>query len=599
MAKKQTRLLLVVSALGIAILAAAGVALFFLLQSDAPAFGPSEPEWLRVKVGGSLQESPRDEALLVDPLDMPPLTTELTRALRHAAEDDSVEGVYVELRGLSAGWASVQELRSALASVVAADKPCVVWADVLTTKEYVLASPCEIHLMPAGLIFVEGLATTKMYYAETFERYGVSANFEHVGDFKSAVEPYERTEPSEAAQAADDALLDSLYDQVLALIAEGRGVDLSVAVGWLEDPPMTPAAALEAGMIDQLAYQDETRRALGRTDADPEADEEADDLSPVKPMSRYLRSLREDWRSGGAKVAVIYAEGAIVSGKSETSLFGGQSIGDRTVIKQLRKARKDDRVKAVVLRVSSPGGSGSASDAMWREIIRTKEKKPLVVSMGDYAASGGYYMSMSADRIFASPGTITGSIGVFGGKLNMAGVYESFGVHLHHSQRGPYALMLSGTKDFDEQERLKFKEFLAGFYEVFTTKAAEGRGMAIEDLEAVAQGRVWTGEQALEHGLVDELGGLDDAVAYAAQMADLGDDYGLMRVPERRTMLEQLLEDLQDPTPDANASAELADAVLGGVGHAQRDVLGRLIILDRVLEDGGVAAMLPGDLRVE
>ena len=252
MAKKQTRLLLIVALLGGVILIAGTVALVLLFQSDLPSLD-GKPRWLKARIAGQFIEAPGSDALLVDPLDLPPLTTELTATIRAAAHDDDIEGLYVELGPIGSGWAAVQEVHSALLEVREAGKPCVVWADTLTSKEFVLASPCTIHLAPAGLIFVEGLTTTRMYYAETFERYGVSANFAHVGDFKSAVEPYERTGPSEAAQAANDALLDSIYGQMLDTIADGRGVERAVAEAWLEDPPMTPALALEAGMVDCAA----------------------------------------------------------------------------------------------------------------------------------------------------------------------------------------------------------------------------------------------------------------------------------------------------------------------------------------------------------
>jgi protease-4 len=607
-AKNQTRLLLSVAALGAFIMVASTIALVLLMQSDLPSLD-GKPRWLKARIAGQLAEAPGNEALLVDPLDLPPLTSELTASLREAATDDSIRGVYLEVGPIGGGWAAVQEIRDALLVVRDAGKPCVVWADTLTTKEYVLASPCTIHLAPAGLVFVEGLSTTRMYYAETFERYGVSANFAHVGDFKSAVEPYERTGPSEAAQAANDALLDSIYAQMIATIADGRGVEPSVAEGWLNDPPMTPGGALAAGMVDHLSYADEARHSLLALQADDSGEEEdgttatedatttdtteeADKEPEFKALSDYLRTRRQEWKQGSDKVAVIYAEGTIVSGKSNQDMFGSSYIGDRTVVAQLKKVREDDSVKAVVLRVNSPGGSGSASDAMWREIVRTRDAKPLIVSQGDYAASGGYYMSMAADRIFASPGTITGSIGVFGGKMNLAGVYESFGVHLHTDQRGRYASMLSSTKDFDEAERAKFQSFLGGFYEIFTTKAAEGRGMTVEDIHAVAQGRVWTGEQALGHGLIDELGGLDAAVAYAATAAEL-DSYALVRYPERRSFMDQLIEELTDPNPGADARLAEALAPMRGLGGTES--IAGLVRLRRVLADGGAAMLLPGD----
>ncbi len=594
MARSQTRLLLVVTAIGLAIAAASVVAVVLLMQSGPPTLS-DEPEWLELRIAGSLGESPGSEALLVDPVDMPPLVTELSRSIRDAAADDEIAGLYLKLGATNLGWANTDELRRAILDFQAAGKPCVAWTEQLTTKDYLLASACEtVHLAPAGAVLVTGLATTRMYYAETFERYGVSANFEHVGDFKSAVEPYERTGPSPAAQEANDFLLDGLYGVLVDGIAEGRKVERSVAEGWLNDPPITPDAALAAGMVDHLSYADEAKASLG------------DDVD-TRGQKAWLRDRRQAWKSGAKKVAVIYTEGAIIDGSSSQDMFGSRYIGHRTVVSQLRKARKDDDVAAVVLRVSSPGGSGSASDAIWREVVRTRDEKPVVVSMGDYAASGGYYISMAANHIYAEPGTLTGSIGVFGGKMNLAGVYQDFGVHLHTDQRGDYANLLSGTSDFSEAERVKFKAFLAGFYDIFITKAAEGRDMDKEALHAVAQGRVWTGAQALDKGLVDELGGLDDAIAKAASLASV-EDYGIQRIPERKGLIDQLMEELGNTGDDEESvQSALPDSALAGVAAAQlsalpagaRTSLAGLSRLERVLGGNGVAAMLPGDLDLQ
>jgi protease-4 len=584
-ARSQTRLLLVVTAIGFLIATAAVVAVVLLAQSGPPSLS-DEPEWLELRLAGSIDESPGAEALLVDPADMPPLVTELTRAIRDAAESDEIAGIYVKVGPNNLGWANTQELQRALLEFQAAGKPCVAWTEQLTTKDYLLASACEtVHLAPAGVVLVTGLATTRMYYAETFERYGISANFEHVGDFKSAVEPYERTSPSEAAQEANDYLLDGLYSVLIDGVAEGRRVEPEVAQGWLDDPPITPAMALEAGMVDALSYADEARDSLG------------EDLT-LRKQKDWLRERRSDWSGVGKGIAVIYAEGAIIDGKSSQDFFGSRYIGHRTVVSQLRKARQDEDVAAVVLRVNSPGGSGSASDAIWREVVRTKAEKPVVVSMGDYAASGGYYISMAADHIYAEPGTLTGSIGVFGGKLNMAGLYEEFGVHLHTDQRGAYANMLSGTSDFNEAEREKFRAFLAGFYDVFITKAAEGREMDKEALHAVAQGRVWTGAQALERDLVDELGGLDHAIAKAASLAEL-ESYAIERVPQRKGLVDQIMEELSNPGgDDESLQSRWLRSASPPLPRGAQDSLSGLVRLETVLAGTSVVAMLPGDLSV-
>ena len=272
-----------------------------------------------------------------------------------------------------------------------------------------------MHAPPTAITLVNGLSVTRSYYAEAFERYGVSANFEHVGDFKTAVEPYERTGPSEAAQEASGAMLDSLYGQLISGIADGRRVTVEKAQGWLDDPPLTAQAAFDRGMLDGLSYREDVTESLIEGD--------------LLTMGSYLQDLRREWNRRTARIAVLHAEGAIVGGSSDQDVFGSAYVGDRTLVRQLKEIREDEDIAAVVLRVNSPGGSGSASDAIWNAVRLTREEKPVVVSMGDYAASGGYYISMGSDWIVAEPGTLTGSIGVFGGKLNFAGALEEFGIY--------------------------------------------------------------------------------------------------------------------------------------------------------------------------
>jgi protease IV len=581
MARKGTRLLLWVTALGLLILVAGGVAAFLLLGDGAPKLAQQE-RWLHLRPSASIADAPGNEGLLMDPADMPPLTTELSRALREAAADPTVTGLFLEVTPLGLGWAQVEELRDALGAFKTAGKPCVAWADALTNKEYYLASACgEIHLAPAGLTLVNGLALTQTYYAGTFEKLGVSANFEHVGDFKSAIEPYERSGPSDAALEATELMLDGLFENFVAGIADGRGLSVEAARALVDDPPMNPQDALARSLVDALQFRDQVLEE--RIGADVE----------VQKFSEFLRDRRAAWRKGGQKIAVVHADGAIVSGDSGSELFGGSFVGDRSLRKILEEVREDEDVVAVVLRVNSPGGSGSASDSIHREIALTRAEKPVVTSMADYAASGGYYIAMGTDWIVAQPSTLTGSIGVFGGKLNLHGLYEKVGMSTHTTQRGAYATLLSSDHDFDEAGRARFRSFLQGFYDLFVAKAAEGRKMSVEELHAVAQGRVWTGRQALERGLVDELGGLDRAVAAAAERAAV--DPAAMRLvsyPERRGFMDQLLEELTNPDPDAGQAA----ALLPGPALARELATARL--LERVLGTGGVAAMLPGRIEV-
>lgn len=576
MAKKGNRLFLWIAAIGLLITVTTVVAAVILLDTGAPTL-PTDAQWLHIRLTGSVKDAPGNEGLLVDPADLPPLSTELAAAVRHAALDPEVSGIFLEIGTIVMGWAQVQELRDALAVFRAKEKPCVAWSGAYTNREYYLATACdEILLAPAGLALVNGLALTQLYYKGALDKFGVSANFEHVGDFKSAVEPFQRDGPSEAASMAADAMLDSLYHQFIQGMAEGRGIEPAAAEALIDDPPITPEDAVAAGMIDGLAWRDQ---AIEDTTGEERT-----------TLNSYMRDRRSDWKRGSKAVAVIYAEGTIVDGDSDQDIFGSGYIGDRTLRQQLADVREDDDVVAVVLRVNSPGGSGSASDAIWRELERTHETKPFVVSMGDYAASGGYYISMGADRIFAEPGTLTGSIGVFGGKLNLAGAYEKLGLTLHTWQRGRYSLLLSGTSDFDEDERNKFRRFLDGFYQTFLSRASQGRGMTVDDVHEVAQGRVWTGEQALERGLVDELGGLDAAIEEARRLAQATDRVAIRRIPERKGFLEQVMDELTRPGDETVG-------VMAGVPGAN-EAMGTVARLERVLAGPGVAALMPASIEV-
>jgi protease-4 len=301
--------------------------------------------------------------------------------------------------------------------------------------------------------------------------------------------------------------------------------------------------------------------------------------------------------SSHRKIAIVHVDGNIVDGESGSPVMGGSFVGDKTIADILDDVRKDDSVVAVVLRVNSPGGSGLASDNMWHDLARTKAAgKPIVVSMGDYAASGGYYISSGADKIIAEPGTLTGSIGVFGGKINLGGLYEHVGVTMHTYQRGALAGLLSSTSDFSDPERAKFRQFLEGFYQTFLARVSEGRKMPVDKVHEVAQGRVWTGQQALERGLVDELGGIDLAITRARELANVPttEDLDIERYPRRKTFVDSLMEDLEKG--QSSLTVKLPPELQTGAVH---DAFVTAWTLDRVFADGGVAAMLPGTIAVK
>lgn len=578
---RTSRLLLAMGLIGVTTALAGGAGLWLLFKDRGGGGGVVQDAYLEVKIHPGITDAPRDVGFAFDPADFPLLLTELTADIRAAATDPSVKGLYLEVEGAPGGWAAAQELRDAVAAFGQSGKPCHAWANGYDNQSYYIASACdEVYLAPAGIMLVNGFSITNEYYAGTLAKLGVEADFEHVGDFKTAVEPFERSGPSEAADLAMNEMLDDLYAQMLSGIAAGRGKSVDEVRTMVDAGPIDPQSALQAGLVDGLLYRDQVRE---------------EKAGKKRTTARAYHASRSDgglFAAGRKHIAVVHAEGTITSGKSSQGLFGGQSLGELTMEEIFTELREDEDVAAVVLRVNSPGGSGLASDNIWRQIELTRAAgKPVVVSMGDYAASGGYYIAAPADRIVAQPATLTGSIGVFGGKMNVKGLYEKVGVSLHTWQRGQLANLLSPVSGFSDAERERFRGFLQAFYTVFLDRVATGRKMSPEAVHQVAQGRVWTGAQAAQRGLVDAVGGLDVAISSAKELAGIPaeEEVRVDRYPRRKTFFETLEEDLQ---PEARIPAELVAL------PELRESWETFVLLGRVLEDGGVAAMLPGRLVV-
>ena len=580
--RKETKIVLWLLGLGAMITVSLVVGVILLMQDDNEMLN-EDPRWLYVDLRLPFTSSPQPAGLLDDPSNVIPLTTEMADLIRRAGTDDQILGIRAELGGLGLGWAQVEELRQAFIDYRESGKECKVWAEAYTNKEYYLASACNEVLAPeAGVFLVTGLGMTITYYADLFEELDIKPNFAHVGDFKSAVEPYERTGPSESASEATNALLDSLYDAFITGIAEGRQLSSEKVRALLDAPPITPQGALNAGAIDNIEYRDQF---LMKDNEDFEFFHWRD----------FWNKLNMEDLMAEKSIAIIYADGAIMNGSSGNSLFGGQSIGDHTMRRHIQNAI-DAEVDALVLRISSPGGSGSASDAIWRELQRVKSLGiPVVISMGDYAASGGYYISMIGDYIYAQPNTITGSIGVFGGKLNFAGLYNKLGMNLHTYQRGEFANLFSSTSDFSEAERAKYQEFLDGFYTVFITKAAEGRNLTVEQIHEVAQGRVWTGTQALEHKLIDELGGLDDAINKAAELANIT-NYDIITIPQPKSVIEEFLEELGG---GHEASLQMSNPLIESLPTPVHKTLQQAELIHSMLENDPRISMVPMVIDIE
>jgi protease-4 len=387
--------------------------------------------------------------------------------------------------------------------------------------------------------------------------------------------------------------IEDLYQRYINKIAEARRKTPEEVRTLIDNAPYNAEQAKNAGLIDEAMYRDQfesmLKKQLGQKESDPLIAVRAHDYRDVSPESLGLNK--------GERIAVIYATGEIGSGSSQNSPSGDQSIGSDTVAKALNDAAADKTIKAIVMRVDSPGGSGLASDIIWRAVETANQKKPVVVSMGDVAASGGYYISVSASKIIAQPSTITGSIGVLAGKPVMRGFYDWLGISNEYVMRGKTAGMFRATEKFSDDERVKFEEWIkTTYYRDFVPKVAKGRGKDSQYIDSVAQGRVWTGGQAKDKGLVDEFGGLDKAIDVAKQLAKIPADKGVQRVilPYPTTFLEQLLYGGEN----SNTELEQQRAVLAAMPEDARRAFRFMQMMDR-MKNGETMLVMPFDLRVK
>ncbi len=507
--------------------------------------------------------------------------TDLTLALRQAAEDDDVHGLILHIDGLDWGWARIAEFRDAVAIFRESGKPVLATMTGGGEPEYLLASAADKISMPAvAHLQLDGLTASAMFLRGAYDKLGIRPNFAHVGEFKSAVEQYTRETMSEPARAALDTLLGDQYGQLVDSLASSRGLSAEAMRLLIDEGPFLTSQAYELGLVDTLLDESAADSLLLHREG--------------RRYSAYSLQHYADDPSGpavGDHIALVVASGAIVPGKSRETPFQGSELGSETVIAALREARTRTSVKAVVLRVDSPGGSADASDDIWQEVRRVRAVKPVVVSMSDYAASGGYYIACGADVIVAQPATLTGSIGVFGGKLNILGLYRKLGLNIETVSRGRHAQMLSPFRDFTPEEAERYQVQLDDFYRVFLGRVAAGRGMTPAAVDSIAQGRVWSGAMAKRLGLVDELGGLDLAVEIARTRAKLDPEGStILDVYPRpkRPYLQRWLGDLIGDTEDDAAGLPFG---------LSSEVLNSWMIAAR-FPTGAVLALMPYSIHI-
>ena len=471
----------------------------------------------------------------------PPLSLRtVLEVLEEAAEDDRIVGLYIEGAGAASGLATLREIRSAIEQFKASDKPVIAYETIWNERSYYLVSVADqLMLNPSGLLEFNGFSSEALFFAGALEKYGIGISAIRAGQYKSAVEPFTRTDRSPEEKAQTETLLGALWDEFLGTVATSREMS-SDELQAIADRQglLLPEEALEAGLIDEVVYGDEVLETLHGFTQEESSESSFRQVSIAAYANEIDRDL-SGFGSSDPQVAVVYAEGSIVSGEGAPGQIGGDSFA-----RMLREVRLDDEIKAVVLRVNSPGGSAAAADKIAREIQLIQAQKPVIVSMGNLAASGGYLIATHGETIFAAPNTITGSIGVFGLFPNFQGIANQNGVTWDVVKTGEYADIGTVSRPPTESEVAIVQRFIDQVYDDFLQNVADSRPLTRSELEPIAEGRVWSGTNAQTVGLVDEMGGLDEAIASAAAAAELGDDWTVKEYPQPLNFEEEVFRQL-------------------------------------------------------
>jgi protease-4 len=454
-------------------------------------------------------------------------------AVDAAKMDSRVTGVVVKVRNPEARWGKLQEIRQHLIDFRASGKPsvCLLGGDFNPNRDYYVATGCsQVWIVPTAPLGVTGLMTQSMFYRGTFDKLKIVPEFYHIAEYKTAANQYMEKKYTPAHREMAESLMRSTYDQYVDGIAQARKLETAQTSSLLAQGPLTAKEALDAKLVDRLAYYDEVQKFFR---------DRTNKWQPVD-LNRYVRQIKNE---GSYKIAVVNATGEILVGESEWTPNTGFVMGSDSVAADLRRVREDSSIKAIVLRVDSPGGSAVASDSIGREVGLAAKEKPVVVSMSDVAGSGGYWISMSATKILADGGTLTGSIGVVLGKLNISGFYDMIGFSTDHLQTSDNATIYSEQQNFTPAQRQKIQSMMQSLYQDFCKGVADGRHMTVERVNEIGRGRVWTGVQGKEIGLVDELGGLTRAIDVARTLGSIpsGAKVQLVYYPRERSLLESLL----------------------------------------------------------
>ena len=575
MAVRRGVVLVIVLILIAMAVSAAGLIFMGLMVGRSPQIASNST--LVLQVNGDLQEV-EPSGVLDQFIEPPPTVRSLVESLRKAKVDRRVSSVIIRPMSTAALWGKVQEVRDAIVDFRQSKKPIVAFLEYGGDQAYYLASACDkVFLLPTASLDLTGIASYELFLKGTLDKIGAYPDALHVGEYKTAANTFTEKTFTPAHKEMAESLNTDLYNQLIRGVAEGRHKSEDEVRKLVDHGPYLPEDAVRAGLVDDLAYEDELDDKV--------------DLGRGRIQYLEQRQYRHVDASTlglnrGPRIAVIHAVGMISSGESSTA--GNQVVGSDTLVRYIRRARADNSIRAIVLRVDSPGGSAIASDVIWRELSLTRDVKPVIASMSDVAASGGYYISMPAHAIVAQPATLTGSIGVVSIKFVIDGTLDKVGANIEGVHQGRYAGMYSPVRQFTPEERAKMLELMQATYDAFVEKAAAGRNTTPEKIDAIAQGRVWTGNQAKQLGLVDELGGLDRALALAKQRAKIAQDaeVELVVYPPKKSFYEALA----DPF---GRSSDGMGAIGALLGLGDRRVLSTLTAPLQVFRRGEPLAIMP------
>jgi len=554
----------------------------FVGSMSAEKFTLQENSVLNLRLDGSITERTPEQDPFTSMIgaDYPSVMglNDIVGAIRKAKNDDKIKGIYLDSRMLSASMATLAEIRQELLNFKESDKFIVSYADTYTQGGYYLASVADkVAINPQGMLDLHGLSSTPIFFKDALDKLGIEMQIFKVGTYKSAVEPFTQNEMSEANRAQVTSYLNDAWSFLRQDLAESRSLTTAEIDSLANSLPTLQSTdnLLSANLVDTLLYETEMKDYL-RTLLNIEEDDKIPSATVAEMNSATTKQVKKTENT----VALLYASGNIISGN------GSSDIQDKYMVNQIENLKKDKEVKAVVFRINSGGGSAYASEQIWKAITDLKEEKPVVVSMGDLAASGGYYIACNADKIVAQPTTLTGSIGIFGAIPNLEGTSKKIGVYADEVKTHEFSDFGNISRPFNERERQMLQAYIEKGYDLFLTRCAEGRDMPKDSMALYAEGRVWTGNQAKEIGLVDELGGIEKAIEIAAEMANLGKSYVVFEYPKVRSRLEELLKP---------AKEELAARTL-------KEYLGEsyelFLMLKDLKEQDYVQARIPFDLNI-